>query len=71
MRPLLDVEIGLGKLVWGSLAAMLVALFLFAAVDVKRQRLLSLLASCALAAVIGASGTVFLVSVLVASDMIM
>ena len=69
--PLFDVDADVKLVCVASLAVTLLAISIFAAKDVKRQRVLSFLLSCVLAGVIAVSGTVFVVSVIMMSDAVL
>ena len=70
-RPIFDVDVDIRRLCLASLIVTLLAVSVFVAKDVKRQKILSFLLSCVLAGVIAVSGTVFVVSVLMMSETVL
>lgn len=69
--PIFDADVDIKRVCLVSLIVTLLAVSVFVAKDVKRQKVLSFLLSCLLSGVIAVSGTIFIISVLMLSETIL
>lgn len=69
--PIFDANVDIRRVCLVSLIVTLLAVSVFVAKDVKKQKVLSFMLSCVLSGIIAVSGTIFIISILMMSETIL